>query len=115
MDNRRVTPCCLHCRFDCPSAFVCTLSTIGASRSTVEQLGRDARPHRGAAGTHPENTLASFAAALEQGAQILESDIHVSRDGVPVLLSHPEESREVELVVRNERGRETSATFNCTR
>ena len=36
-------------------------------------------------------------------------------DGVPVLLSHPEESREVELVVRNERGRETSATFNCTR
>ena len=49
--------------------------------------------HRGAAGTHPENTLASFAAALEQGAQILESDIHVSRDGVPILLHDPDVGR----------------------
>lgn len=49
--------------------------------------------HRGAAGTHPENTLTSFAAALEQGAQILESDIHVSRDGVPVLLHDPDVGR----------------------
>lgn len=52
--------------------------------------------HRGAAGTHPENTLASFAAALEQGAQILESDIHVSRDGVPVLLHDPAVARVTE-------------------
>lgn len=49
--------------------------------------------HRGTAGTHPENTLPSFAAALEQGAQILESDIHVTRDGVPVLLHDPEVDR----------------------
>lgn len=49
--------------------------------------------HRGAAGTHPENTLASFAAALDQGAQILESDIHVSRDGVPLLLHDPDVAR----------------------
>lgn len=49
--------------------------------------------HRGAAGTHPENTLASFAAALEQGAQILESDVHVSLDGVPVLLHDPDVGR----------------------
>lgn len=45
--------------------------------------------HRGSAGTQPENTLRSFEAALAQGAQILESDIHVSRDGVPVLLHDP--------------------------
>ena len=49
--------------------------------------------HRGAAGSHPENTLASFAAALEQGAQVLESDIHVSADGVPVLVHDPELDR----------------------
>ena len=42
--------------------------------------------HRGAAGTHPENTIASFEAALAQGAQILESDVQVTRDGVPILL-----------------------------
>jgi len=45
--------------------------------------------HRGAAGSHPENTLAAFEAALAQGAHILESDIHSSADGVPVLLHDP--------------------------
>lgn len=52
--------------------------------------------HRGAAGTHPENTLASFAAALEQGAAILESDVQVTRDGVPVLLHDAEIDRVTE-------------------
>lgn len=52
--------------------------------------------HRGSAGTHPENTLAAFEAALEQGAQILESDVHVSRDGVPILLHDPEIDRVTE-------------------
>lgn len=52
--------------------------------------------HRGAAGTQPENTLASFAAALDQGAHILESDIHVTRDGTPVLLHDPDVERVTE-------------------
>ena len=42
--------------------------------------------HRGCAGEAPENTLPSFARALAQGAVILESDVHLTRDGVPVLL-----------------------------
>ena len=42
--------------------------------------------HRGAAGEAPENTLPSFARALAAGAAILESDVHLTRDGVPVLL-----------------------------
>lgn len=37
--------------------------------------------HRGAAGEAPENTLASFALALEQGAQGIEFDVHISKDG----------------------------------
>jgi glycerophosphoryl diester phosphodiesterase len=45
--------------------------------------------HRGSAGDRPENTLLSFETALTQGAQILESDIHLSRDGVPILLHDP--------------------------
>lgn len=49
--------------------------------------------HRGAAGTAPENTLVSFARALEVGAEILESDIHATRDGVPVLLHDPNVDR----------------------
>ncbi|MEM7413602.1 MAG: glycerophosphodiester phosphodiesterase [Myxococcota bacterium] len=49
--------------------------------------------HRGCAGERPENTLVSFAKACEDGAQILESDVHVTRDGVPVLLHDDDVSR----------------------
>jgi len=49
--------------------------------------------HRGAAGDVPENTLASFARALEDGAAILESDVHLTRDGVPVLIHDGELER----------------------
>ena len=49
--------------------------------------------HRGAAGVAPENTLLSFERALADGAQILESDIHLSRDGIPILLHDPDVER----------------------
>jgi len=42
--------------------------------------------HRGANAHRPENTLPSFEHALELGAQILESDVHASAEGVPVLI-----------------------------
>lgn len=42
--------------------------------------------HRGCAGDAPENTLAAFEAGLRAGASILESDVHLSRDGIPVLI-----------------------------
>jgi glycerophosphoryl diester phosphodiesterase len=45
--------------------------------------------HRGSAGNRPENTLVSFETALADGAQILESDIQISSDGVPILLHDP--------------------------
>jgi len=41
--------------------------------------------HRGASGELPENTLPAFERALEQGAQILETDVHATADGVAVL------------------------------
>ena len=43
--------------------------------------------HRGSAGTHPENTLESFRAAVASGVQYLEFDIHMTRDG-EVVVSH---------------------------
>jgi glycerophosphoryl diester phosphodiesterase len=49
--------------------------------------------HRGAAGEVPENTLASFRFALEGGAQILESDLHATRDGTVVMCHDPEVDR----------------------
>jgi glycerophosphoryl diester phosphodiesterase len=42
--------------------------------------------HRGASGDAPENTMAAFELALEQGADGIEFDVHLSRDGVPVVI-----------------------------
>jgi glycerophosphoryl diester phosphodiesterase len=42
--------------------------------------------HRGAAGHAPENTLPSFEAALDLGADAIELDVHLSRDGIPVVM-----------------------------
>ena len=39
--------------------------------------------HRGARGLKPENTLPSFEVALDCGVTSLETDVHLTRDGVP--------------------------------
>ncbi len=41
--------------------------------------------HRGAAGYAPENTLASFGKAIEIGVDMIELDVHLSKDGVVVV------------------------------
>jgi glycerophosphoryl diester phosphodiesterase len=52
--------------------------------------------HRGCAGEVPENTLESFARGLARGAVILESDVHLTRDGVPVLVHDDDVARVTE-------------------
>lgn len=42
--------------------------------------------HRGAAGLALENTMASFEAAVQSGADMLEFDIRLTRDGVAVVI-----------------------------
>lgn len=49
--------------------------------------------HRGLALHAPENTLDAFQAALENGADILETDVHASTDGVAVICHDDDLSR----------------------
>ncbi len=42
--------------------------------------------HRGASGTSPENTLAAFRRAAELGADMIELDVQVTRDGAVVVI-----------------------------
>lgn len=42
--------------------------------------------HRGAAGTHPENTMVSFLRALELGCDGVEFDVHRTKDGHLVVI-----------------------------
>jgi glycerophosphoryl diester phosphodiesterase len=49
--------------------------------------------HRGSAGTHPENTMASYQAAIDIGARYLEMDVHMTRDGEIVVAHDPDLAR----------------------
>jgi len=45
--------------------------------------------HRGLAIDHPENTLQAFMAGCDAGADILETDVHLSRDGHVIIAHDP--------------------------
>jgi glycerophosphoryl diester phosphodiesterase len=68
----------------------------------VDELERTIRPserrllriaHRGASAYAPENTLAAIAKAAELGADMVELDVQVSADGIPVILHDADLSR----------------------
>jgi glycerophosphoryl diester phosphodiesterase len=58
--------------------------------------------HRGAPLEQPENTLESFACALAAGADVLELDVHMTRDGHIVVSHDPTGARmaKVDLEIR---------------
>jgi predicted amidohydrolase len=49
--------------------------------------------HRGLSAVIPENTIPAFAAAISCGAQEIEFDLWLSRDGVPVVCHDPDLNR----------------------
>ncbi|MGH3981742.1 MAG: glycerophosphodiester phosphodiesterase [Pseudonocardiaceae bacterium] len=53
--------------------------------------------HRGASGCRPEHTLASYELAARLGADFIESDLVVTRDGVLVCRHEPEISRTADV------------------
>ncbi len=53
---------------------------------TIE-VEREVLAHRGASGDYPQSTSLAFQMALEQGADILEMDVHLSLDG-HVIVNH---------------------------
>jgi glycerophosphoryl diester phosphodiesterase len=48
--------------------------------------------HRGASSAEPENTVAAFEAAIRAGADAIELDVRLTRDGIPVILHDPDVS-----------------------
>jgi glycerophosphoryl diester phosphodiesterase len=63
--------------------------------------------HRGASGYAPENTLRAFALAIEQGAQMIELDLHLTRDNRVVVIHDPTLNHTTNL-----RGRIAQLTLN---
>lgn len=65
-------------------------ATTTSEAATQAKLSDAARPliigHRGASKVAPENTLAAFERALQDGADGIEFDVRLARDGVPVVI-----------------------------
>ncbi len=59
--------------------FICSLMMLAASRSIIRAQLIVA--HRGASQAAPENTIAAFRQAWREGADVIEGDFHLTRDG----------------------------------
>ncbi len=59
--------------------------------------------HRGASGIAPENTLAAFEKAISVGAEGIEFDVQISKDGVPMVFHDADLLRiaQKEILVKN--------------
>jgi glycerophosphoryl diester phosphodiesterase len=55
---------------------------------TIQKLA--VHGHRGSRGTHPENTLPAFQEAVASGANVLELDLQLTADDVPVVSHDPD-------------------------
>jgi glycerophosphoryl diester phosphodiesterase len=83
---------------------------------TILRGGKTVIGHRGAASYAPENTLAAFELALQQGADAVEQDLQVTRDGVLVCLHDPTLERTTNVRdVYPERGRDGVEGIGATR
>lgn len=70
----------------------CTLTENAASWTWAKPYKTSQRlpqtiAHRGYKAKYPENTMRSFRGAVEVGTHAIETDIHLTKDGV-VVLSH---------------------------
>jgi glycerophosphoryl diester phosphodiesterase len=69
--------------------------------------------HRGASGERPEHTIASYTLAIEQGADFIEPDLVLTKDGVLVARHENEISETTDVAAHPEfAGRKTSKTID---
>ncbi|WP_270373903.1 glycerophosphodiester phosphodiesterase family protein [Marinicauda sp. Alg238-R41] len=74
----------------------------GAGWATLDGTPPLVIAHRGASGLRPEHTLAAYEVALEQGADIIEPDLQMSRDGVLIVRHDPYLSSSTDVADRPE-------------
>lgn len=82
------------------------LMITGSPAAPVATEGASARPiviaHRGASGERPEHTLAAYELAIAQGADFIEPDLVLTRDGVLVARHENEISGTTDVADRPE-------------
>jgi glycerophosphoryl diester phosphodiesterase len=98
-------------------AFATPLLSAQQERPDVRGGRRDVTPlvlgHRGATGYLPEHTLASYALAIEQGADYIEPDLVSTKDGVLVARHEVDITDTTDVAARSEfAARRTTKTID---
>jgi len=73
-------------RWDTAVALVLTLAVWAAPMADGHYTRKANVAHRGASAYAPEHTMAAYRLAIEQGADYVEQDLQITRDGVLVCL-----------------------------
>lgn len=76
------------------------LAVLLASGGVMAQPRKTNVAHRGASGYAPEHTLAAYRLAIEQGADFVEQDLAVTRDGVLICLHDASLERTTDVETR---------------
>jgi glycerophosphoryl diester phosphodiesterase len=109
---------------ECVPAYLCLLLTMAGCVSTPVSQESVLMPtsralvigHRGASALRPEHTLAAYAKAIEDGADIIEPDLVSTRDGVLVARHENEISGTTDVAQRAEfASRKTTTTIDGER
>lgn len=93
------------------------MSIVAASPATAKESAIPPSPiviaHRGASGERPEHTLAAYELAIEQGADFIEPDLVMTRDGEFVARHENEISDTTDVAARAEfRDRRSTKTID---
>ena len=72
------------------AAMLAAVSETAVARPKPDEAGPLVIGHRGASGYRPEHTLASYELAARQGADYIEPDLVITKDGVLVARHEPE-------------------------
>lgn len=89
------------------SLVILFVATLGCATQPITQPWPtlDGKPpiviaHRGDSGSFPEHTLAGYQSALDKGADLIEPDIVMTKDGVPICLHDLELSKTTDVATR---------------
>ncbi|MEZ5283360.1 MAG: glycerophosphodiester phosphodiesterase family protein [Vicinamibacterales bacterium] len=73
------------------------LATAVVTASAPHYTRKTLVAHRGASGYAPEHTLAAYRLAIEQGADFVEQDLAVTKDGILICLHDPSLERTTDV------------------
>src|SRR5664279_6387770 len=98
---------------ECGRSSTARSSTLWGVHPFLGQSGPIAIAHRGGAGEAPENTLEAFEIAITLGYTYIETDAHLTRDGVLVAFHDERLDRVTAVSYTHLRAHETDSYIVC--